>query len=316
MCSPTQIDPLYNENMDTSSRCLTFLLVIFLLGCLAKVYPYEDPPLEGKPEWLPKHLSDCSEILILAGPRESESYWVNVMGISATYQCCDLMKQAIEHGADPDKLDGTSITALHIASRLNSIECMKTLIKQGANIDITTQDSLETPLMVASYIGHIDAVRLLLQEGASVDLQDISKNSALMMASANGHLPCVELLLEQKADINFQNEKGATALIAAILYSHEGVAQTLLDSKANYNLQFQDGRTALLAASQKGELKIITRLLDLGADINHQNDVNSSALLLAAHNNNPSIAKLLLDKGADCNLKDSSGYFSSGNGCL
>lgn len=85
---------------------------------------------------------------------------------AAKAEAVDLLAILLEHGANPESMGATN-TALTAAA--GCLECIKLLVKHGANINRVTHRG-ETVATVASAIGHHDAIIYLLEHGYNVDL--------------------------------------------------------------------------------------------------------------------------------------------------
>lgn len=88
-----------------------------------------------------------------------------------------LVKQLLNNGSDPDRIDASGRTALIIASGIGNQRMVSLLLKHGANVNLAGTDG-STPLITASKSGYIDMVNLLLDNGADIYLQDCSKMNA------------------------------------------------------------------------------------------------------------------------------------------
>jgi ankyrin repeat protein len=148
-----------------------------------------------------------------------------------------------------------------------NLEWVKTLIGQGAVLDMGVGSFGVTPLMAASK--HGDVTRYLISLGAKVDIADTLGN---------------------------------TALLNACFYNQLDAAQALLDAGANPNLPNREGRLPLMDAARNGNDDLVKALLAHHADING-NDAAGSAAWRAAQNDKAGTLTLLIDSGADLSLR-------------
>ncbi len=81
-------------------------------------------------------------------------------------------------------------------------EISKYLIKNGADVNISSTNRDNPPLLNAIENGHIDIVKLLIENDANINIKDSGDWTPLIMASFYGHLDIIEYLLENGADIN------------------------------------------------------------------------------------------------------------------
>ena len=102
---------------------------------------------------------------------------------------------------DLNKADKKGKTPLHIAAENGHTEIVKALLT-GEGIDINARgDSNLTPLHYAARNGHIEVVEVLLKNGAPVDLVSDEYDTPLHYAAQNGHTKVVEVLLKNGANI-------------------------------------------------------------------------------------------------------------------
>ena len=99
---------------------------------------------------------------------------ISPVGIKPLHLACakdrtDFVKSLLNLGANPNEVEQTNKTALHVAASESreSDEILKMLVAAGAEIDAVTIGG-ETPLMKALYFGRPHAVKFLLESGASV----------------------------------------------------------------------------------------------------------------------------------------------------
>lgn len=111
--------------------------------------------------------------------------------------------------------DSDGYTAIHRASYGSHKDCIKYLLKHGADIDAKTND-LWTPLHCAARWNSVDVADYLLQCGADVNAKSSGGNTPLHIAASNGRysLTCdlIQLLLfHPNCDYLIRNDSGDTA---------------------------------------------------------------------------------------------------------
>ena len=184
-------------------------------------------------------------------------------------------------------------TPLISAVRNGNLDCVKVLLKYGADIEgqAYSFDCCErrfrnfrfercTPLFAAAANGYLDVLTYLVENGADVnavtrDFVDQHRDrsySPLTMAIEREHIDTVKFLVEQGADVNLQVKGGSTALhIAAKRNQHFDALGILINSgRADVNAYSDHNVTPLMIACQWGCAKAVNCLLQNGAKVNLQ----------------------------------------------
>ena len=79
----------------------------------------------------------------------------------------------------------------------NSLKAIKSLIKEGADVNATNRND-DTALMYAAYKGDKQTGELLIENGADVDAINKNGYTALMYAKNNRHEEVIKLLTKEK----------------------------------------------------------------------------------------------------------------------
>lgn len=218
------------------------------------------------------------------------------------------LRLLLKSGADVNAgLAGRS--ALHYAVQSTAIECVRELLKAGANPN-TPQVYTETPLHVAAAIGSVACIRLLLEHGANVLVQfGPRKTTALHLAAEDENAECSKLLLDAGAEINAQNHRHQTPLHIAALSQSGETLELLLQRGADPNAEDTDGRTPLHSAIVKiyRSCECVRLLLDAGANVNKPDAFGYTPLHIAALNEISSCVYLLLTYGGDVTARTNGG---------
>ena len=195
-------------------------------------------------------------------------------------------------------------TALMIATGEGSIELVRILLENGANVNIQDNDDGHTALMTASRRGYINIARMLIDAGADLEIKDESGDTALMYATTNSHTETVRMLLDVGADVNTIDEINQTVLFN-VSSKFPDLYQLLIDRGINVNVQESDeGQTVLMSKIEfyqqgnNNQLQIIIMLLNAGADLNLRDRNGKTALMYANEKGNQEIIDLLLQHGA------------------
>ncbi|KAL1648441.1 hypothetical protein SLS58_002196 [Diplodia intermedia] len=151
-----------------------------------------------------------------------------------------LIKQLLDHHADPTIADKSGATCLHFAAGSHKTEVCRVLLAHGSKngtkrVDVNAEDSNgETPLHWACKLPDApkELIRLLLKNGAAVNAQDKESQAPLYEASKSGSAEVVKLLLSKHADINDDDVNRNTALHAAITNGNLAIVKTLVNHNA------------------------------------------------------------------------------------
>jgi uncharacterized delta-60 repeat protein len=175
----------------------------------------------------------------------------------------DLLHNAAQNdGAATPVLPANAIPPLPMAVENNSIEAVKKLISQSA--DVNQSDRAGMPLHIAAGNGNTEIMALLIAAGAKINALDSNGFTPLDRAITPGHLEAVRLLAEKGADINLPSPNmnmGLTPLHLALVEGKPDIARFLIDKGANLTAIDSYGRTPLKYARIYQEPEIADLLL-------------------------------------------------------
>lgn len=144
----------------------------------------------------------------------------------------------VGRGFDPNSLDPTGQTALHLALRADSASVVEALLA-APGIDVNVENaSGETPLMMAALKGQLERCQQLLARGAAVNKSGWTP----LHYAATGPAPTiVQLLIDKGARIEALSPNRSTPLMMAAGYGAEANVDVLLgrgaDPRARNELQ-------------------------------------------------------------------------------
>ncbi len=210
-----------------------------------------------------------------------------------------LSEQESKAKANQDKLD----KALYdLVKNMCSVVEVQDLINQGADVNISDQDALSTPLMWAASHGLYEIGELLLKNGADVNVQNGNGNTALYFAAQWNWAGVAKLLIDNGAVISIQTNKGWTALCRAAYKGHLEICELLIDSGADVNAKTNIGGTALIWTVRKGHLAVCKALIENGADVNAKTNIGDTALIWAVYRGFLDVCSTLIENGAAFNI--------------
>ena len=153
------------------------------------------------------------------------------------------------------------------AARQGDVETVRTLLKQGADVNIAEGDGM-TPLHWAARRGDAELVQMLVYAGANVRATTrLGAYTPLMMAAQAGYAPVVAALIAGGSDVNATSTTGTTPL---------------------------------MFAAQSGDTRTVTMLIESGSKVDaRETAMEQTPLMFAAAHNRIDVVKLLLARGAD-----------------
>ncbi|OPZ84242.1 MAG: Ankyrin repeats (3 copies) [bacterium ADurb.Bin429] len=135
----------------------------------------------------------------------------------------DLVRELLQHGANPNQRDRLERTPLLLASEAGSLEVASALLAAGADVNRADQWG-RTPLHEAAAEGQVELVRMLIDHGAALAVQeDVLCMTPLHFAALGGHTAIVDLLLAAGADTTAVDTYGLTAYALAVEHDETAV---------------------------------------------------------------------------------------------
>ena len=177
----------------------------------------------------------------------------------------------LARGADPNAVNRSGWTALHIAAYDSGPELIRAMVEAGADPQARDGDG-ESPLHPAARHGEPAAIVALAEAGAELEAANEDGQTALHQAVGNGRADNVAALLLAGASVHARTAEGDTPLHLAAAGSGAAIVSALADAGADANARNARGRTPLHAAWQHDNPAAIERLLALGADPETEDD--------------------------------------------
>ncbi|XP_076272873.1 uncharacterized protein LOC143204233 [Rhynchophorus ferrugineus] len=219
----------------------------------------------------------------------------------------------LQHGAELQAVTRSKINSnesgLHCAVRVNSVNCVRLLAAQGADVSQVELTGM-SPIHLAAELNNVECLTIMLKsDGANVNAQTKgNRYSALHLAVEAEALESMEVLLDSGADANIRNDRDETALHLAVKSQNYSSVQLLLTrGEADPNLVDCKNMTPLHLAAAKTNYNIIDVLVRRGADVNAKGQNGYTPLHIAAINELPRCAQLLASHGADITAKSDRG---------
>ena len=232
-------------------------------------------------------------------PSEFDDYlpiWRTPLIVALTNGHNDAFTFLIDKGADVNLQVHRGYTALHHAVESKNFDAVSCFLHNGADSNLFTSISKQTPLMLACQSHNMDAINFLLNKGAEVNLQDKDGKSALHFASSD----ICYWLIQNLADVNMCDNHNCTPLMQASSKSDVKKVAMLIENGAKVDLQDGNGNTALHHAvlnsydSHEYTPEICCALLTAKASIHLCNSQGWTPLLLASENCIKSVVEILI----------------------
>jgi len=206
--------------------------------------------------------------------------------------------------------------AINVAAFFNNVEGLKTLVKNGANINLPTSQGI-TAIQSAAQRNSLDAAKYLIEQKAKLNGYNSVFLNAVCYAAVGYHLEMLELLVKSGADVNEVSKVSPwTGPLAKLAMTFDPVDKKsrlktiskLLELGANPNVLHAQDMTALMCAAKLGSsfgrkaaVDNSELLIKSGANVNLVNTAGETALMLASEAGNAKLVSLLLSSGADVN---------------
>lgn len=243
-------------------------------------------------------------------------------------QIVDILVQA---GANIGCRDQNGFTPLGVAAMKGATDVIKQLVtKYEVNIDNADCGiGMLTALQMASAVQNVESVRTLLELGADPNAQyyrlpplGVAAEGRRAIRFVEKYLPageddpdkmlqCVKLLIEHGADFTLpcgDKTKSLTPLLIACSSERSNIFKYYLEHGAKLNDDKlpgrDDGNTVINYAAVVSNAEIIGMILDAGCNIDSTNNNGETPLSTAVRRGDVEIAKLLISRGADVNKAD------------
>ena len=185
---------------------------------------------------------------------------------------------------DPNVTNKSGCTPLHIVCRQGDVPLLEALLKNGANILQTSNDSLQNaPIHIACQYGRLDSLKVLLCcTNRNPNQQNAAGNTAL-------HIVCRK---RNSSELQFFQVLTSTPGINPTLVNHEGIAP--------FEVVDNDGNTLLHIACAKGNSTMVDFLVKNGADVLTQNRHGDAPIHIACRHSQLNCLKVILSSKS-CN---------------
>lgn len=142
-----------------------------------------------------------------------------------------------------DHYIGKGSTPLVLATKLNKINCVKVLLRNGANPNKADSYGMN-PLHYACIYNNVTIASLLIRSGADTNATSlrVPYETPLHLAVLYDGIDIISILAKNNADINQLNEFGITPLHYAVMKQDIKKIQLLIKYGAKTNIRDEDGK--------------------------------------------------------------------------
>ncbi|XP_022053337.2 ankyrin repeat domain-containing protein 61 [Acanthochromis polyacanthus] len=212
--------------------------------------------------------------ILITWPKPDSKFQTAVMGMCR--QAEDCLRTLCENGGNINaKVEGQSHhTALHLSVRYKALSAVQILASYGADVNAVDSTGM-TPLHMAAGILHKDIIACLIRQGADINMgTQHSGNTPLHLAvvamatkstkTLEDGISCISELLESGAEPNAVNKAGMTPLQEACSMGNKELVDLLLRYGANINKLSKAGENCLfLFLNQRSNVRHSSLLLKL-----------------------------------------------------
>ena len=158
-----------------------------------------------------------------------------------------------------------AITGAHVG-------CVQRLLEARCSTDVVDAHC-RTPLLIAASNGSVEICRMLVKNGANINVSSPGGGITPLMASIdNEHVECSYILMDElRADVYQRNTQGACALTYACKRGLSSIAVALVQIGVPVDSSNNRGTTPLMVAANNGHSNICRFLLDNGANLDAVN---------------------------------------------
>jgi len=217
--------------------------------------------------------------------------------------------------------------AINVAAFNNNVEGLKTLVKNGANINLATSQGINA-IQKAAQHNSLDAAKYLVEQKANLKGYNSTFFNAVSYAAVENNLEMLELLVKNGADVNEVSKDapwaGPLARIATEFNPLDKKTRLktlskLIELGANPNVLHAQDMTAMMYAAKLGSgpgwkaaVDNCEVLIKSGANVNLANTAGETALMLASASGNAKLVALLIKSGAEVNAVNKVGDSAMG----
>ena len=205
---------------------------------------------------------------------------------AASHGDLEIVKLLIKAGADVNITGSDGASVMHCFTSPEGWTCIGALAAAGA--DVNAKHIGMTPLMWALENEYEECLKALVKAGADLNIvDDLNGQTALRMARGK----YFDMLLEAGTDVNVKDKQHKTLLFSCLGPRKYELAERVIEAGADVNVrvldEFSNDPTALFIAADKNSPKTICLLLrsDIRINVLNGRDHNALEWYLSHHRN-------------------------------
>ena len=225
--------------------------------------------------------------------------------------CPEIVRNLLDAGADPDRLNSKGKTFLHQAVFRGSPAVVELLL---ARFPETSGEKIDLSMLIRKAILRSEkkiAMMLIEYCGAAgktqeINTPDASGTTPLMLAAKIKDVRLITALLDAGADPAARSNSGRNVLHKISKEISPNQKNSILLNKNLLNTESENFLHQKINFSQIENL--VKKFIARGVSVNDADSAGNTPALIAAREKNIPLVKLLLSQGADINAKNKDGY--------
>lgn len=149
-----------------------------------------------------------------------------------------------------------------------NVDLIKTAIQKGADINTVDQNGF-TPLMWAIYNNNTIEARFLIENKATVTNRSLQGHSSILLAAQHGNFELIVLLGLYGALLTDRDNNGNTVLHYAVNSGRLDLVKFLIEQGINSNLINNMGKYPVDYAASQGYGEILDYLISIGSYVDY-----------------------------------------------